>query len=72
MSFGGACQQIKNSWGPRESDTQNPGLVRATVNSWGFVLARNKQLPGDGVPRLFFTFFLVVVIVVVVAVVVRL
>ena len=44
--------------------------MRATVNSAGFVLARNKQLPGDGVPRLFFGFFAIAVVVVIVVVVV--
>ena len=45
--------------------------MRATVNSWGFVLARNKQATAGWAPGDFFSvFFKVVVIVVIVVAVV--
>ena len=45
--------------------------MRATVNSGGFVLARNKQATGGWVPGdFFFGFFVVVVVVVIVVIVV--
>ena len=56
--FSRANMRGKNSLRHELPHTRNPGLVRATVNSGGFVLARNKQATGGWGSPIFFGFFL--------------